>query len=65
MSFFERLTSLFSKSTTESNTDKDKDAKKDEGVEIVHEPAEQGDPKDLKGLKLADCTFQAPCTGLT
>lgn len=59
------------KNKKKSKQDKEKDSKslkreaaKEDGIEVLHEPDEDGDPKELKGTKLADCTFQAPCTGL-
>lgn len=58
MTLIERISNLFFKK-------KDEEKKKDDGVKMVYEPSKDSDPKELKGTKLSDCTFQSGCPALS
>lgn len=55
MNLIKKIQTLFMGKTEE---------KKDDGVKVIYEASEEHDPRELKGTKLADCTFQTGCTTL-
>ncbi len=65
MSILRSIIFLFRKKNTLNKRIRDK-KNKENGVKIVSIPTNPDDPRELKGTKLADCTFQAgPCPALS